>query len=447
MAKDNSPNILGTQKIGKLLWQYSIPAIIATAASSLYNIIDRIFIGHGVGPLAISGLALTFPMMNLAAAFGSLVGAGASTLVSIRLGQKRREQAIFVLGNTLLLNLILSTSVAAIALVFLDEILYLLGASAETLPYAREFMQVILAGNVFTHIYLGLNNIMRSSGNPRKAMMTTLITVLCNALLAPLFIFVFKWGIRGAATATVCAQFLGTVIVVSHFLRRKSYVRFLPRHFKLKLQIIKDIFSIGMSNFLILITSSLIVIIVNLSLEKYGGDYAIGAYGITNSIVNLFVMIIIGFNQGMQPIAGYNYGAKQFGRVIKVYKSTVIAGTCVAVTGLLLGEVFPKQLACAFTVNEKLIGMAVAGLRITFCAFFIVGFQIVTSNFFQSIGKAKISIVISLLRQVLLLIPALVILPRFMGLNGVWASFPTADLTSSFFTLIIIKTQMKKVLK
>ena len=447
MAKDNSPNILGTQKIGKLLWQYSIPAIIATAASSLYNIIDRIFIGHGVGPLAISGLALTFPMMNLAAAFGSLVGAGASTLVSIRLGQKRREQAIFVLGNTLLLNLILSTSVAAIALVFLDEILYLLGASAETLPYAREFMQVILAGNVFTHIYLGLNNIMRSSGNPRKAMMTTLITVLCNALLAPLFIFVFKWGIRGAATATVCAQFLGTVIVVSHFLRRKSYVRFLPRHFKLKLQIIKDIFSIGMSNFLILITSSLIVIIVNLSLEKYGGDYAIGAYGIKKSLVNLFVMIIIGFNQGMQPIAGYNYGAKQFGRVIKVYKSTVIAGTCVAVTGLLLGEVFPKQLACAFTVNEKLIGMAVAGLRITFCAFFIVGFQIVTSNFFQSIGKAKISIVISLLRQVLLLIPALVILPRFMGLNGVWASFPTADLTSSFFTLIIIKTQMKKVLK
>jgi putative MATE family efflux protein len=447
MASNNSPNELETQKIGTLLWQYSIPAIVATAAASLYNIIDRIFIGQGVGPLAISGLALTFPLMNLAAAFGALVGAGASTLVSIRLGEKRRQQAILVLGNTLLLNIILSTSFSIIVLFFLDKVLYILGASKDTLPYAREFMQVILAGNVFTHIYLGLNNIMRSSGYPRKAMITTLVAVGANLILAPLFIFVFKWGIRGAAAATVCAQFIGTMIVLFHFMKRHSYVRFLPGYFKLKFQIIKDIFSIGMSNFLMLTTSSLIIIILNLSLAKYGGDYAIGAFGIINSLSNLFVMIVIGFNQGMQPIAGYNYGARKYQRVAQVYKRTIINASMVAAVAFILAEGFPRYIAAAFTTNNELINLAVIGMRITMLSFLVDGFQIVTASFFQSIGKAKISILISLLRQVLLLIPALLILPRFLGLNGVWGAIPVADFTAATVTFIVIKSQFHKIIK
>jgi putative MATE family efflux protein len=447
MAELNSTDGLDTRKVGSLLWQYSVPAIVAMAASSLYNIIDRVFIGQGVGPLAISGLALTFPLMNLAAAFGALVGAGASTLVSIRLGQKDRDAAILILGNTILLNLILSISFSIVTLIFLDKILYVLGASKDTLPYAREFMQIILLGNVFTHIYLGLNNIMRSSGYPQKAMITTLLTVASNAILAPFFIFALKWGIKGAATATVCAQFIGTIIVFSHFLQKQHYIRFLPGYFKMKLKIIRDIFSIGMSNFFMLTTSSLIIIIINLSLEKYGGDFAIGAYGIINSILGLFAMMIVGFNQGMQPIAGYNFGARKFPRVIKVYKHTVITATCVSVLGFMLGEIFPKQIAAAFTTNEALKNLASNGMRLCMAMFPIVGFQMVTASFFQSIGKAKISILISLSRQVLFLIPALLIIPLFWGLNGVWCAIPAADITSSVLTFLVLRSQLHKVMK
>jgi putative MATE family efflux protein len=445
MTKRSNTNDLGTEKIGKLLLQYSVPAIIATAAASLYNIIDRIFIGQGVGPLAISGLALTYPLMNITAAFGAMVGVGAGTMVSIRLGQHDRKGATSILGNAVMLNIILGIAVALVALIFLEPILFSLGASKATLPYAKEFMQIILLGNIFTHLYLGLNNIMRASGYPDKAMMNTLITVAVNLVLAPTFIFAFKWGIRGAAFATVCAQLIGTVSVVIHFSKSNSFIHFLPGYMKLKKSIIKDIVSIGLSNFFMLISGSIVISIVNLSLRKYGGDFAIGAFGIINSVANLAVMIVIGFNQGMQPIVGYNFGAQQVSRVIRTFKLTVFAGTCVTCFGFLLAEVFPKLIASAFTTNNELINLAAMGLRLNLMMFPIVGFQIVTSNFFQSIGKAKVSIFLSLTRQVLFFIPALLILPHFWGLEGVWLGAPVADFISSLLTLIVLRWQIKKI--
>jgi putative MATE family efflux protein len=445
MAKKGNTNELGTDKIGKLLLQYSVPAIIATVVASLYNIIDRIFIGQGVGPLAISGLALTYPLMNITAAFGAMVGVGASTMVSIRLGQYDRKGATLILGNAVMLNIILGIVVALIALVFLEPILFSLGASKDTLPYAKEFMQIILLGNIFTHLYLGLNNIMRASGYPGKAMVTTLTTVVVNLVLAPIFIFVFKWGIRGAALATVCAQLIGTISVVLHFSKADSFVHFLPGYMKLKKLIIKDIFSIGMSNFLILISGSIVISIVNLRLRSYGGDFAIGAFGIINSIGNLAVMVVIGFNQGMQPIVGYNFGAGQISRVIRTFKLTIVAGTAVTCFGFLFAEAFPKLIASAFTSNKELINLATTGMRLNLMMFPIVGFQIVTSSFFQSIGKAKISILLSLTRQVLFLIPALLILPHFLGLKGVWLGAPTADILSSLLTLLVLEWQIKKL--
>ncbi len=447
MSKRKNTNELGTAGIGKLLLQYSIPAIIATAAASLYNIIDRIFIGHGVGPYAISGLALTFPLMNIMAAFGSMVGVGAATMVSIRLGQHNRKGATQILGNALMLNIIIGVVIGIGTLLFLEPILYALGASPDTLPYAEEFMQVILLGNVFTHIYLGLNNIMRATGYPRKAMITTLIAVGINLILAPIFIFVFKWGIRGAALATVIAQTVGTATVVHHFSKTNSFLHFLPGYLKLRWTSIRDIISVGMSNFLMLIASSIVISIINISLRKHGGDFAIGAYGIVNSLGNLVLMIIIGFNQGMQPIVGYNFGAQKMPRVIRTFKLTILAGTAISCFGFLLAEVFPRTIATVFTTNADLINMAVIGLRLNLMMLPIVGFQAVTSNFFQSIGKANISIFLSLTRQVIFLIPALLILPQFMGLNGVWLSSPLADFTSALLTLIMLRWQIGKLKK
>lgn len=442
--KESTSN-LGVEKIGKLLLQYSVPAIVATAAASIYNIIDRIFIGQGVGALAISGLAITFPLMNITAAFGAMVGVGASSMVSIRLGQNNKQSATQILGNALMLNVILGIAVSIITLIFLDPILFALGASDNTQSYAKEFMEIILLGNVFCQVYLGLNSIMRASGYPTKAMITSLVTVVINAILAPLFIFVFKWGIRGAALATVCAQIAGSLLVILHFTRRNSFLRFLPGCLKLKIEIIKDIISIGMSNFLMLIAGSAVISIINLSLSKYGGDYAVGAYGIINSIGNLGAMIVIGFNQGMQPIVGYNYGACNIARVIRAFRLTILFATCVTSCLFLLAEIFPSAIASAFTTDNKLIELTTIGMRLNLLMFSIVGFQMVTSNFFQSIGKAKISIFLSVSRQVLFLIPALLILPHFFGLNGVWLGSPTADITSSILTFIVLKWQIKKI--
>lgn len=444
MTKQNSPLVLGTERIGKLLTQYAIPAIIAMTASSLYNMADSIFIGHGVGPLAISGLALTFPLMNLAAAFGSLVGVGASTLVSVKLGQKDYEGANQVLGNVLVLNVLLGLAFTFVFLLLLDPILYFFGASENTIGYARDYMQIILYGNVITHMYLGLNAVLRSSGFPKQAMYATLASVVINCILNPIFIFGFEWGIKGSAWATVISQVISLTGQMIHFSSSKQLLHFKKGIYKLRKEVVKGILYIGMSPFLMNLCSCLIVILINRGLKEHGGDMAIGAYGIVNRIIFLFVMIIMGFNQGMQPIAGYNFGARLYPRVTEVTKLTMKWAIGVATTGFLLCQLFPTLIVNMFTTDDELVKAAVFGLHIVFAVFPIVGFQMVATNFFLSIGMSKKAIFLSLTRQMLFLIPCLIVLPRFFGTLGVWISMPVADTIATVVTAIVLVNQFKK---
>lgn len=444
MKVTGTPIELGTENIGKLLKQYAIPAIIAMIASSLYNITDSIFIGHGVGPLAISGLAITFPLMNLAAAFGSLVGAGAATLLSVRLGQKDYTTANSILGNVFIMNLFIGISFTIISLLFLDPILYFFGASEKTLPYAHDFMVIILSGNVITHMYLGLNSMLRSSGKPRQSMYATIFTVLINLVLNPLFIFVFNWGIRGSAIATVISQTSVLIWQIYLFCDKNNFIHIQKGIFKLNKYIVKDSLSIGMSPFLMNAAASVIVIIINQGLLKYGGDLAVGAYGIVNRIAFLFVTIVLGLNQGMQPIAGYNFGAKLYPRVTQVLKKTILGATLVMCTGFVVVESVPHAVASIFTTDKELIDIASLGLRMVFICYPIVGFQIVTSTFFQSIGMAQKAIILSLTRQILFLIPFLLILPKFFGIAGIWLSMPLADFFATILAAIMLYKQYKE---
>lgn len=439
--------ILGREKIGTLLLQYATPAIIAQIASSLFNVVDRIFIGQGVGALAISGLALTFPFMNLAAAFGALVGVGASALTSIKLGEKDYKTARLVLGNVIILNIIFGILFTIACLPFLEPILYALGGSEQTVGYAKEYMFIILIGNVFTHLYLGLNAVLRSAGYPTKAMYVTIFAVGLNAVLDALFILVFKWGIAGAAWATVITQIIATFVLVFIFLKQNQIVHFTKDCFKLKKKIVFDACSIGMAPFMTNLVACLVVIIVNIQLKKYGGDLAIGAYGIINSIAFTFVMIILGLTQGMQPIIGYNYGAKLQHRVLSTLKKGMIAGFVITTIGFLVAELCPRLIASAFTNDEEMINLSITGFRLFMLAFPIVGMQIVASNFFQAIGKAKIAIFLSLTRQLLFLIPALYLMPLILELNGVWLSEVVADFLSAFVSLWVLVVAIKKMKK
>lgn len=439
--------ILGREKIGTLLLQYATPAIIAQIASSLFNVVDRIFIGQGVGALAISGLALTFPFMNLAAAFGALVGVGASALTSIKLGEKDYKTARLVLGNVIILNIIFGILFTIACLPFLEPILYALGGSEQTVGYAKEYMFIILIGNVFTHLYLGLNAVLRSAGYPTKAMYVTIFAVGLNAVLDALFILVFKWGIAGAAWATVITQVIATFVLIFIFLKQNQIVHFTKDCFKLKKKIVFDACAIGMSPFMTNLVACLVVIIVNIQLKKYGGDLAIGAYGIINSIAFTFVMIILGLTQGMQPIIGYNYGAKLQHRVLSTLKKGMIAGFVITTIGFLVAELCPRLIASAFTNDEEMINLSITGFRLFMLAFPIVGMQIVASNFFQAIGKAKIAIFLSLTRQLLFLIPALYLMPLILELNGVWLSEVVADFLSAFVSLWVLVASIKKMKK
>lgn len=431
-------HVLGTANIRKLLWEYSLPAIVAMLASSLYNIVDSIFIGHGVGALAISGLAITFPLMNLSAAFGSLIGAGGATLLSIKMGQHDVESAERVLGNIVSLNLLLGTLFMLFGLLFLEPILLFFGASSETLPYAYDYMFVLLIGNLVTHLYLGLNSAMRSTGAPRKAMLTTLMTVFINCVLDPLFIFVFDWGIRGAALATVVAQLAALIYTLVHFLNPRQELHFKRDIFTLRRRVAVSIFSIGMAPFVLNACSCLVVVVINQSLLKYGSDLAVGAYGIVNRIMMLFGMLVLGFNQGMQPIAGYNYGALKMDRVKSVLKQTILYASLVMTTGFLIVELFPEVVARMFTTDAELLSISEKGLRIVFAMAPVVGFQMVVSNFFQSIGHASKAVFLSSTRQLLFLVPLLVILPHFFGVIGVWLSLPISDVLSSALAAVVL---------
>ena len=438
------PLELGTEKIGKLLKQYALPAIIAQTASSLYNMVDSIFIGQGVGPLAISGLAVTFPLMNLSTAFGTLVGAGAATMLSVLLGQKNYKAANKVLGNVVSLNIIIGLLFMAIALIFIDPILYFFGASENTLPYAKEYIRIILIGNVVTHLYFGLNAAMRSSGNPKKAMGLTIFTVVFNAILDPIFIFGFDMGIAGAAWATVIAQTVAMFVVLHHFNDKSRPFHFEKGIFRLDMRVAKDSLSIGMGPFLMNAAACLVTLFINQQLREYSGDLGIGAYGICNRFVFMFAMICMGLNQGMQPIAGYNYGARQYSRVKEVFWKTAKLAMVITTLCFIFGMFFPQAAAGIFTHDKELVDLSAKALRIMTLVFPIVGFQMIATNFFQSLGMVRKSVILSLSRQILFLLPLLYALPHWFGADGVWMSFPISDALATLLTIFILGRLFRK---
>ncbi|MBR7003889.1 MAG: MATE family efflux transporter [Bacteroidales bacterium] len=441
-----APTELGTESVGKLLKKYAVPGIIAMTASSLYNMVDSIFIGHipDVGSLALAGLAVTFPLMNLSAALGTLVGVGAATLTSVLLGQKNYDAANKVLANDISLNCITGVIFAVLCLVFINPILYFFGASDNTLVFAREYMQIILVGNVITHLYFGLNALLRSSGNPRLAMRLTLFTVICNTILDPIFIFVLGMGIRGAALATVLCQALALSYSLRYFMRKDNVPHLPKKVFSLEWRIAKDSLSIGMGPFLMNSASCIVTMFINQQLLRYGGDLAIGSYGIANRINFMFIMVVMGFNQGMQPIAGYNFGALKYSRVRKIFKLTAMWATFICVFWFIASELFPGVMVSIFTNDTALKEMADKGLRIMNPLVLIVGWQMVSTNFFQSLGMVKKSIFLSLSRQLLYLVPLIYILPSSMGINGVFLAFPCSDLLACITTLILIHNLFRK---
>ena len=441
-----APTELGTQKISKLLKMYAVPGIIAQTAASLYNMVDSIYIGHipGVGSSAISGLAVTFPLMNLSVALGTLVGVGAMTLISVLLGQKNYETARKVLSNVLSLNVILGVIFSALTLLFLDPILYFFGASENTLPYARSYMVIILAGNVFTHLYHGFNGVIRSSGHPRTAMGLTLFTVTSNAILDPIFIFTFGMGIKGAALATVLCQMIALVYSLRFLADKNRFLHFPRPLFQLDWRIAKQSLAIGVGPFLMNTAACLVALFINQQLRRYGGDLAIGAYGIVNRLTMLFVMICMGFNQGLQPIAGYNYGSRQYKRVKEIFMLTAKWEVLVTLVCFLVSELIPRTAASLFTNDPELIGLAARGLRIMNCGFALVGFGMVSSNFFQCLGMVKKSIFLSLTRQLLFLLPLIYTLPLFLQEKGVWISFPISDILNIIVSAVLIVNMFRK---
>ena len=441
-----APTELGTQKIGTLLRQYAVPGIIAQTAASLYNMVDSIYIGHipGVGASAISGLAVTFPLMNLSVAMGTLVGVGAMTLISVLLGQRNYGAAQKVLANVLTLNVIIGIVFSAVTLSFLDPILRFFGASDVTLPFARDYMFIILLGNAFTHLYHGFNGLIRSSGHPRTAMALTLFTVISNAILDPIFIFGLHLGIRGAALATVLCQMVALVYTFRFFSDKRRLLHFTRPLFQLDWRVAKQSLAIGVGPFLMNVAACLVALFINQQLGKYGGDLAIGAYGIVNRLTMLFVMICMGFNQGLQPIAGYNYGARQYHRVKEIFLLTAKWEVLVTTLCFLMAELIPRSAVSLFTNDLQLIDMAAHGLRIMNSAFALVGFGMVTGNFFQCLGMVWKSIFLSLSRQLLFLLPLIYTLPLWLQETGVWVSFPISDAINIIISAILIVRLFRK---
>ena len=436
---------LGQRPVGQLLWQYALPAIVAMTASSFYNIIDRAMIGQIVGPEAIAGLGITFPFMNLSAAFGAAVGVGSSTCISVKLGQRDYETAEHLLGNTVTLNLIIGFLFMVVCLFFLDPILLFFGASEVTLPYAREFMIVILLGNMVTHMYFGMNAVLRAAGKPKHAMYATLFTVACNIALVVAFVWWFRWGIRGAALATVTSQSLALCWQMRIFSDKKELLHLKRGIYRLKSQLVRNIIAIGISPFLMNVTSCVIVIFMNNQFVRYGGDMAVGAYSIANSVVMVFFMFVMGMNQGMQPIVGYNYGAEKYDRMFRCLWLTIAVATVILLVGWGLSMLFPQYIARIFTTDQTLLHLSARGIRLDMLVFFVVASQAVITNFFQCIGKVKVSIFLSLSRQLFLLLPMAYVFPLFWDLDGVWYSMPASDFGSFAMTIPMLMWYMRRL--
>lgn len=438
---------LGTRPVGKLLLQYAMPAIVAMTAASLYNIVDSIFIGQGVGPLAISGLAITFPFMNLSTAFGAAVGVGASTFISMKLGQKDYKTAESILGNTVTLNLIIGIAFSVVCLLFLGPILKFFGASEATLPYARDYMVIILVGNVFSHMYFGMNAVLRAAGKPRQAMYATIVTVVMNTMLDYVFIMLFGWGIQGAAYATVLAQVMALIWQLRIFSNKQELLHFERGIYRLRSELVRNIIGVGISPFAMNVCACVVVIFINQQLVRYGSDLDVGAYGIANKVSFVFLMFVLGVNQGMQPIVGYNYGAQKIDRMIQVVKLSIIAATLIMTTGWLIAMFMPYYCARLFTKDPTLIQLGMKAIRISMVLFPLIGSQMVITFFFQSIGKVRVSIFLSLSRQLIFLLPALAVFPLFRGVDGVWYAMPFADGFAASIAAVIMLFNVKKFKK
>lgn len=437
---------LGSAKIWRLLLKYSLPAVVGTVVMAIYNIIDSIVIGHAIDdPNVVSGIAVTFPVMNLATALGMLIGAGAATRISIVMGQDNKHLAEIILGNSVQLTIIIGVTYITLFAIFLDPILKVFGASPNSLPYAREFLLWVLPGMVLMNLTFSYNNVMRATGYPGKAMYTNLIGACLNALLAPLFLFGFKWGIKGAAIATDISMVVTAIFVMSHFFRKSSVLHFKRGTFAFNWQVIKSILYIGMAPFLINVAGSCINAIVNNSLLKYGGDNAIAAVVVFNRFVTIFVMVVIGICQGMQPILGYNYGSGRLDRLFGTLKLAAISALCITTLGSLIGAFNPRMIASMFMQDEAQIDCAVNCLRLTTLGFWMVGFQIVGTNFFQSLGMASKAVFLSLTRQIIFMIPMLLILPPYFGLDGVWGCYPVCDVAATVVTAFMLTWQIKKI--
>lgn len=437
---------LGSRPVGKLLFKYSIPAVVGMVVQALYNIIDSMVIGHAIDdPNVVAGIAVTFPVMNLATALGMLIGAGSATRISIVLGQKDHRRAQLILGNSVQLTIYIGLAYITVFALFLDKILMLFGASPNTLPYAHEFLMWLLPGMVLMNLTFSYNNVMRATGYPRLAMYTNLLGVAINLVLAPTFLFGFKMGIRGASIATDIAMLVTAIFVMRHFFKRDSEVHFERGIYRIRRDIIKSIIYIGLSPFLINVAGSVVNAIINNSLLRYGGDNAIAAVVVFNRYVTVFVFIIIGICQGMQPILGYNYGSGNFTRLFSTLKKAAVSATVVTVIGSAVGVLFPAAIASMFMQDAAQISCAVVCLRITALMFWIVGYQIVVTNFFQSLGMAAKSVFLSLTRQIIFMIPMLLILPPVWGLNGVWACFPVCDFMSAVVATVFLIVQVKRI--
>ncbi|MDO4771647.1 MATE family efflux transporter [Porphyromonas sp.] len=431
--------------IPKLLRSYAIPAVVATMVNSLYNIVDRMFIGHGVDSLAISGLAITFPILIFLQAFGLLIGVGAAARISILLGQKEPEKAENLLGNAFVLSILFSVSTIALCMIFLDPLLKSFGATDVTLPYAREYLRIALPGNIFANLCFAYNSVMRASGYPTKAMTTMIIGALINIVLDFVFIFIFDMGIRGAAAATVIAMFVGMCYVMAHFLRSDSLIKLKVKNFGLRKEYVIAIVSIGMAPFAVQFSSSFVSVVFNKVIYMHGDDYAMGAYGIQNSFGMLIVMLMLGVSQGMQPIVGFNYGAGRLDRMKEAFRLSSLANLIIGLVGVALALFIPDLIAKAFTDDPKMVDISANALRLVMWALWGVGFQMSATQFFQSIGHAKKSIFLSLSRYAFFLLPVLLILPNYIGLNGVWLSFPIADVGASILSGILIYRFMKRL--
>ena len=436
---------LGTKPVGKLLMQYALPAIAAMTAASLYNMTDSIFIGQGCGALAISGLAITFPLQNLGAAFGAGVGVGASTCISVKLGQKDYQTAERVFGNAVTLNLIIGVAFSIITLLFLNPILRFFGASDATLPYAREYMVITLAGNAISHMFFGMNAILRAASKPRSAMMASIMTVILNAILSPIFIWPLHMGIGGAALATIIAQAAVLTWQLRIFSNPQCIVHFKRGIYRPVAHIFKNIIAIGMSPFAMNVCSCIVIIFINNALTRHGGDLAVGAFGICNKIAFIFIMINMGMNQGMFPIAGYNYGARNYDRLLTALKYTMIVAVSIATVGFVIAQTIPYECARLFTTDETLIKISERAIRINMIMFPVVGAQMVCTGFFQSIGKAKVSMLLSLSRQLLFFLPLLLVLPEFYQVDGVWFAQPASDLISAIVAIVMLVKYTNKL--